>query len=442
MQSTTISNLSEFNEIIENLKADHIDEILVFRGQASDKPLVPSILRGKGKFHSPGCNPTLMVNWQVYSKRLIKAFVNDFKQVQADAVMQHYGYRSFFIDVTSDPLIAAWFALHRFENKKTACYVDEDLKSALFQISKYSWAGQGFLYALVFSKEENNHFIDLVNMMPLGALRIHKQKAGALYYNRIKSIEKSIVLKVEIIDGSWLKESLQLTARDLFPLPKDDKFYQSLCTVPYFVSPDKDLERIKIGHPLLGDFPIYADSAKELVREFLPLTRLIDKVNLALKWNIASTVTDFEGQRLKVAGATRIAIEKLMIDKNLEDPKRYEKLQEVFPSNNLFFEFELGASIIDLSSTALKQFTRGIWVIIGKKTLKITELIDNFSEIFWGNECLYSKETFEILRDYSCTRNRSLNLQMVLEIAQGLKDGDFVLKQGAKGYLILEPASN
>ena len=96
------------------------------------------------------------------------------------------------------------------------------------------------------------------------------------------------------------------------------------------------MENIKIGHPLLGYFPIYAESAKELVKEYLPLTRIIDQTHPALKWNVATTTIEFENRRFRVAGATRISLYRLTLDKISETTPLCQEFQEgAFPSNNL-----------------------------------------------------------------------------------------------------------
>jgi hypothetical protein len=442
MQKIRILSLDDFKSNIEELSAGHKEETLLFRGQTEDRPLIPSILRGKrGMYpHAPGCNPSLMVNWQAYVERMIKTLGADIGQQHTDAVMQHYGYRSFFVDVTSDPTIALWFALHRFESKKTACYVDDDLKSAVFQVSRFVWSGKGFVYVIALPKHQSVRFVNLVKVMPLTATRIHRQKAGALYYHNIKPIDEFIIAKFEVNDANWFKESfVNITTSELFPLPKFDLFYRHLCTIPYFVSPERDMNNIKIGHPLLGEFPIYADSPKQLVKEFLPLTRLIDQAHPALKWDLATQVKEFEGQRLKIAGASRLTLEKLLIDKISESTTRCTQLYESFPTQNFIIEFELGASLIGLSETALGNLVRGIWVTIGKQTIRIIELVDDFKKISLSHECVYSKKDLKLVSKSCDCSNHQEDLKIVLEIGRGLFDGTLVLKQADVGYMNLEP---
>jgi len=408
-----------------------------------DNPLVPSMRRGEGNplFPTAGCNPWLTINWQSYAQKMVHNLNAEVEQTQIDAVMQHYGYRSFFVDVTSDPEVALWFALHEFRPKKSPFYIDDELKSAIFQWSRFDFSDTGFVYVIAISKELTDRYVNLMEVLPTAAARIHRQKAGALYcFYKSKSIDEFVVAKLRISDGGWFRNSASNVATTgLFPLPSVDLFYRQLCTVPYFISPEKEMENIKIGHPLLGYFPIYAESAKELVKEYLPLTRIIDQTHPALKWNVATTTIEFENRRFRVAGATRISLYRLMLDKISETAPLCQEFQEgAFPSNNLLFEFEPDVSLFNLSEKALESIIRGLWVVFGSNSIRISEIVDDFNDVHLDHECIYSKPKLELIGKTCNCQTHDDELKLVLEIARSLTDGTLFLNQGDNGYLKLD----
>ena len=432
---------SAIQEIIYENESMNKDSLLLFRGQNRDRPLIPSIRRGEGTPTRPtaNCVPWLTINWQEIGKKLLDTSkITRSEQVKIDAVMQHYGYRSFFIDVTKDPNIALWFALHKFNAVNTPIYVDDDLKSAVFQWSRFFPSDSGFVYALSLPTENIDRYIDLTQVMPISALRVHKQLAGALYcYGNLESLQNFLIAKIKINSDSWFQESVfNFLTSELFPGPKLDQFYRKLCTIPYFVGSTSD---IKLGHPLLGDFPIYAESEKEIIKDYLPLTRIIDQNHPAINWNIASKVIDLENRRYKAMGATRILLYRLILDKIFQMKSSYDVFHEQdFPSKNLLFEFEPDVSLIDLSTKALVNLVRGLWVVIEKNSIQISQIIDNFNELKLDHTCIYSKEDLSIISKECNCENHDAELKIVLEIAQSLAEGILVLKKENNDYFRLE----
>jgi len=93
---------------------------VLFRGQTAhyEKDGVPSIVTS---FDRQGCIPPLMLKWARYANNLLDTFIGpeahtlDFSQ----ALLQHYGWRSFYIDCSASAAVSAWFASHRYSDKST-----------------------------------------------------------------------------------------------------------------------------------------------------------------------------------------------------------------------------------------------------------------------------------------------------------------------------------
>src|SRR5687768_9641214 len=71
-------------------------------------------------FERKGCVPPLMIKWSHYAQEALRVFRgghdHDLSLSLSQALLQHYGWRSFFIDLTKSPEVACWFASHAFSS--------------------------------------------------------------------------------------------------------------------------------------------------------------------------------------------------------------------------------------------------------------------------------------------------------------------------------------
>jgi hypothetical protein len=355
--------------------------------------------------------------------------------------MQHYGYRSFFIDVTSDPEVALWFALHRFESKRAPIYVGNQLRSAVFQMSQYIPNPSGFVYSILTPPEnESGHrYFDLSRVMPIEARRVHRQRAGAIFCEpKSRSIGDLVVAKMRIVDHGWFSNSSQdFRTAELFPPPSIDAFYRCLCTLPYFTSVEAERLNIRVGHPLLGFFPIYAESLKNLVLEYVPLTRILSGATPGLELNAATTIV--ENQRIEVRDATRVSLSSLMVQKVSQDVRGSKKLQtDCWPSPNLLLEFVPETSLAGPPCQALKEVVRGLWVAIGTKSIVIAEIVDRFDDILIGHECSYSLPELSLVSRKCDCPDHAYELEIFRKASELLNRGIASLERDKLGYLKLE----
>jgi hypothetical protein len=435
MDAIQVRDSAELLSITKEIAGKFSNSRILFRGQTSDRTIVPSIFRGKTEASDkfPGCIPSLTANWSVLAEKIMREFrEGDSAWIETQAVMQHYGYRSTFVDVTSSLDIALWFALHKFTSYKAPVFINNKLRSAVFQCSSYVNSNKGYIYFLKLPDESDQQYIDLTQVMPSTAGRIHSQKAGGIVCSSERpTADNLIIAKVELTDEGWYKGSKSdLPLSELFPSPRIDLFYRKMCSIPYYITPQRENMRIPIGHPLLGMFPIYAQSIKELLVEYTPLTTIIE-THPSLKWNIASGAIKCDNELFKARSSQRISISKLLVDSLIEDTYKEDNLSDL-PSRNIIFEFEPEGSLFSPLSKALEKVVLGVWVIVGENTLKITEIVDNFVEVYFDNPLVYSLESRKWIKK-SGIRNEYY-LQMLHAVSSLLKTKKLKLMKADKLY--------
>lgn len=106
MQAVRVSDLSQLRKVLENYSAGFL-----FRGQTghyTTPSCAPSLT---SSFVRKGCIPRRMYQWSFWAHELLsRAGVPVVDRDLAQAFLQHYGWRSFFLDLTMAPWVAAWFA--------------------------------------------------------------------------------------------------------------------------------------------------------------------------------------------------------------------------------------------------------------------------------------------------------------------------------------------
>ncbi|AZC91348.1 hypothetical protein C4K29_5069 [Pseudomonas chlororaphis subsp. piscium] len=94
-------------------------------------------------FQRQGCVPDLMIKWTYYAKRALQHLVRGWKETDDtatnQAILQHYGFRSFFLDASGDPRVAAWFASNRFESKIAVNLVEDCFEDPVWLRTRNAW---------------------------------------------------------------------------------------------------------------------------------------------------------------------------------------------------------------------------------------------------------------------------------------------------------------
>jgi hypothetical protein len=97
---------------------EQFGQVALFRGQAKEYLTQDKRSLITTSFMRNGCVPPLMLKWSHYAEAILRTHAKGFDDrddlATAQAILQHYGWRSFFVDATASPLVASWFASHSF----------------------------------------------------------------------------------------------------------------------------------------------------------------------------------------------------------------------------------------------------------------------------------------------------------------------------------------
>jgi hypothetical protein len=116
MQALHVGTLEELRAVL----AAYGDDCL-FRGQTNAYRDTDGALLLNSSFRRQGCVPPLMLKWSFYVRELLRRggfdVLRDDEMHFVQGLLQHYGWRSFFVDLSASKEVAAWFAGCKFQSK-------------------------------------------------------------------------------------------------------------------------------------------------------------------------------------------------------------------------------------------------------------------------------------------------------------------------------------
>jgi hypothetical protein len=272
-------------ELIETVSKIHksipSDSLLLFRGQTR---LYDKVRSGRARPNA-FVIPEVENGWNTIVNR-ISSEKKGTKYNQA--ILQHYGFPTFYLDLTKDPVIASWFACKefkmepflwvgstfRFQDKTTYENIDEGIGYLIiFEIPRYK--------ELI----KNNELFDIGHESKF--IRPKKQKAFLMLDQppRVPNPNQFIKTIIEIDRENFQSSK---TTKELFPPPSIDKGYAELLNVPYVQMPSyylykkaenlesknetessESLDKNLVFGKRALEIPLYVDSKKDLA-EFNP----------------------------------------------------------------------------------------------------------------------------------------------------------------------------
>jgi len=222
-------------------------EDALFRGQVAhyaDAAGAPSITTS---FDRHGCVPPKMLKWTHYAKELFRVLSGPGHEIPKhypDAILQHYGWRSFYVDVTKSPAVAAWFASHIYTKGKPIIEMTEDANEEFVMLvhnaPTYVPADTpGHIYIVSKAKVQTGGalFVDLTEIECEDTKpRFHSQQGGLIGPLSGK-LTPDAVLEHWIVAATVLRDfaaeaGLRQTS-DLFPPREQDIFLKLLLAVPW-----------------------------------------------------------------------------------------------------------------------------------------------------------------------------------------------------------------
>ncbi len=281
---TEVATYSELRRAIDRWRERYPGALIVFRGQTSfyDGSVVPSLEREKGTEAGdeqflwtlalakmlPHGDPDLKA--QIFSSLGLPASGDgsfwkntDLSGAALQAVLQHYGARTNFIDVSTSLETALWFAHFRFRMRQELVSLQElsargarwdgDDPAPQFDIAWYepAWnsapAPYGYLFAVAPRLPEagDGHVHgEYINLALFPSPRMKAQSAGLIYcdpQHSSTSIRTLAAFKFRLPLEGVPREVLDPSVERLFPGPDDDELYARIIwNAPFWADP---------GHP-------------------------------------------------------------------------------------------------------------------------------------------------------------------------------------------------
>ena len=271
MNSLTIGSKGELEDYLSSLSIRPL-----YRGQTShygtsDFPSTTT------SFDRHGCIPPEMFKWWNYTSDILSSFIGQngqsFPFVQA--LLQHYGWRSSFLDASTDAGVAAWFASQRF-SESTALELCEDCFERGVMLrkryAKYEFEpGVGHLYIL-----DHNIVKATVGAIDLKTIsletylpRFTAQKAVLVGPLQARKLPRECYHSHLTVDRAILQQySLEHGFKDqtdLFPGHDQDPILSALMDLPWaeIGATKHSLNGLKFFRRAV-DFPEYSSSWKKI----------------------------------------------------------------------------------------------------------------------------------------------------------------------------------
>ena len=234
-----VSSIYALNQIVGYVKFLNKDKgHIFFRGQPIlYDTLLPSIYRGASR--TDGRNAKIAEYIRAFSKQIPS--LSGLGPLTTEALLQHYGLKTRWIDLVDNLWIALWFAIHEY-NARTHEVVYEkvipkrDMSLPSYLILVFSDALTPKLDCPGILSSHSVNLIDLRKATPSIFLRPHCQHALLMKSSKMDKIEdvdlsKYVALIIELNSSlikDWLGTGKLVTTDNIFPSPVYDHGYAML----------------------------------------------------------------------------------------------------------------------------------------------------------------------------------------------------------------------
>ncbi|MDE0925155.1 hypothetical protein [Aurantimonas coralicida] len=241
MEKYVVSTAEELQGILHNAGPDAL-----FRGQVEHYG-VGDVPKMNTSFARNGCTPPVMLRWSHYAGFLLAALLGrDHRDVSLEftqAVLQHYGWRSFFLDGSSDSAVSAWFAAHKFSGNRSIelcedCF-EKDV-ALVKMMARYEFEeGVGYLYVLSKSKIVEGG-LDVVDLSSIDISdcrpRFHAQQAwliGPLQGNLPPDATIAMIEAPRSVFRDYARDKGFIDTNHLFPNVDEDPILEFFTAMPW-----------------------------------------------------------------------------------------------------------------------------------------------------------------------------------------------------------------
>ena len=192
------------------------------------------------------------------------------------AILQHYGFRSWFVDVTADPWMALWFARWRYVDR-TDVFIGRHNESepgpaplqhavSSIRLAHHESAdipGVVWVFAVPCNSAQ---IMRLTDFMPANATRVHRQLGAGLLEDDAGGYSSVLVARISVDlppgESAHTPDGRNLNTEYLFPGPLEDNVYASLLRMPRIVPRERVREYVSIAQDIL-DLPVYMNPESE-----------------------------------------------------------------------------------------------------------------------------------------------------------------------------------
>lgn len=232
--SKPVSSLPELQETIAGLQRVYPGFQFLYRGQTELHERVRS-----SKSRGPqAVNPEVQAGWRALACGMLGLPYAEGSTRFAEAILQHYGAPTHYVDLTHDPRVAAWFALHRAK-QDTQLYAGTCFREVTYICYDRIDSEHGYVLVFAFPDAASLAKLDLLfplEGLPANFVRPVRQK-GWLMLDQppiVPSPNQFWISSIPIICRSFTTD---LTCDYLFPGPDQDPAFKALATLPYVQVP-------------------------------------------------------------------------------------------------------------------------------------------------------------------------------------------------------------
>jgi hypothetical protein len=244
MQLYEIDNIESLRKTMRSFGADFL-----FRGQSEHYVLADGSPSLVSSFARMGCVPPLMLKWVFYTNELLRrSGIPEEKRTLSieHAILQHYGWRSFFVDLTASQEVAAWFASHKFF-EKPSLYLCEDafeepvfLKHNATNYEENTDLGHVYVLEKQTLLELGHELVDLNGELPSDEITRFKIQKAWMARNTLDVVSglDSAAIRAYIKGPSKLFKQFAAEAgfsatASIFPSSKDDAIFSNMLNLPW-----------------------------------------------------------------------------------------------------------------------------------------------------------------------------------------------------------------
>lgn len=239
MKQIAVTSTQELRRALAEL-----DNQALFRGQVAyyEKDGRPSVITS---FDRRGCIPSQMLKWCRYADNVLDTYISAAGTSLAftQALLQHYGWRSFYVDCSASAAVSAWFASHVYSERQTVelCEdCEEEPVMLVKRMASYEFAeGDGHLYAFDGAIAEKRVGVTGLAALKIEGARPRTMAQDAWLLGPLRNTEVPMECFITHITASRsvfrdyaAEEGLTDTER-LFPPTKDDPILRALLGLPW-----------------------------------------------------------------------------------------------------------------------------------------------------------------------------------------------------------------